>query len=400
MKKLPPKPIIAIGLVSFLINTSSVIVYSVTPLYLTKVLGVTALSLGILEGTVEMLAWSSRIFSGVITDYFQKRKPVLLLAYIITSISRPIFAISNSVYLFFFARSTDRISNGLQATARDSLVGDLSVYGQRGSAYGLRQSLSLTGSLVGGILALIFLYYLSISYKSIFLIATFPAILAIFILVYFVNEPQKKTKNRKLSSVIKPIKQLFISSNKHYWKTIFLASLYMLGNYSGFFAILHAEYITKQDAIGPILMISQNLGGMLAAYPIGHYSDKGNRTKLLGYGFLLAILSNLCFTFAHNAITILIASLLWGSQMGITQSLFAARIADSTNSGLRGSAFGVYYLIMGIMILLSNTMVGWGFDNLAHGKAFYISSAFILLALIILKIQKSKYLKYQPDVSQ
>ncbi len=388
MKKLPPKPIIAIGLVSFLINISSVIVYSLTPLYLTKVLGITALSLGILEGTVEMLAWSSRIFSGIITDYIQKRKPLMLIAYIATALSRPIFAISSSVYLFFLARSVDRIANGLQAVARDSLVGDLSVSGQRGAAYGLRQSLSVTGSLVGGVLALVLLYSFNISYQNIFLLAAIPAILSVLILVVFISDPAKEKQKRRFSFVIKPIKKLF-KNHAQYWKTIFLACLFMLGNYSGFFAILHAEHITKQDIIGPILMILQNLGGMLAAYPIGHYSDRGNRSRLLGYGFLLAIMSNLCFTYAYNIIMILIASLLWGSQMGITQSLFAAKIADSTSSDLRGSAFGIYYLIMGVMILLSNTMIGWGFDNLQPGNSFFISSTFMLLAFIILKLQKN-----------
>jgi MFS family permease len=388
MKKMPPKPIIAIGLVSLLINTSSVIVYSLTPIYLTQVLGITALSLGMLEGTVEMLAWSSRIFSGVITDYMQKRKPVLIFAYIIIALSRPIFAISTSIYLFFTARSADRVSNGLQATARDSLIGDLAISGQRGAAYGLRQSLALTGSMIGAILALVFLHFFQFSYQNIFLVATIPALMAITILTIFVNDPKKTRSHKKLSFVIKPMKQLFFS-HKKYWKTIFLASLFMLGNYSGFFAILHAKYVTKQDSIAPILMILQNLGGMLAAYPIGYYSDKGNRAKLLGYGFLIAILSNLCFTIASSSITILIAALLWGSQMGITQSLFAAKIADSTKSELRGTAFGLYYLIMGILILISNTMMGWGFDNLPQGTAFYISSTFMLLAFIVLKLQKN-----------
>lgn len=386
---MPSKPIIAIGLVSLLINTSSVIVYSLTPIYLTEVLGITTLSLGVLEGTVEMLAWSSRIFSGIVTDYMQKRKPILLLAYTIIAISRPIFAISNSIFIFFTARSADRISNGLQATARDSLIGDLAISGQRGAAYGLKQSLALTGSMLGAILALIFLYFFKLSYQNIFLSATLPALVAIVILTVFVREPNKTRKHKKISFVLKPIKQLFINHQK-YWKTILLASLFMLGNYSGFFAILHAKHVTQQDSIAPILMILQNLGGMLAAYPIGYYSDKGNRAKLLGYGFLLAIVSNLFFTLAYNSVMILIAALLWGSQMGITQSLFAAKIADSTSSELRGTAFGLYYLMMGVLILLSNTIMGWGFQNLPHGVAFYISSGFIFLSFIVLQIQKNR----------
>ncbi len=386
MTKLPPKSIIAIGLVSLLINTSSVIVYSLTPIYLTTVLGLSALSLGMLEGAVEMMAWSSRIVSGVITDYFQKRKPILFIAYLAITISRPIFAIATGVYTFFFARSIDRISNGFQATARDSLIGDIAKPGARGAAYGLRQSLSVTGSLLGGVLALILLKYWNVSYTNIFYLATIPAVAAVAVLTIFVKDTTKKNAEIKKKSVIKPILELF-KGNVTFWKIILIASIFMLGNYSGFFAILHAKNITHEDSIAPILMIFQNLGGMLSAYPIGYYSDKGHRNILLGCGFIIAIISNLFFSMATNGMTILIAATLWGIQMGITQSLFAAKIADSTHKSLRGSAFGVYYLIAGCMIFLSNTLIGWGFDNLSAELPFYISSCFMLMALFTLLIQ-------------
>jgi len=386
MTKLPPKPIIAIGLVSLLVNTSSIVVYSLTPIYLTTVLGLSALSLGMLEGLVEMMAWSSRIVSGIITDYFQKRKPILFIAYTAITISRPIFAIATGIYTFFFARSIDRISNGFQATARDSLIGDLAKPGARGAAYGLRQSLSVTGSLLGGVLTLIFLRYLELSYSNIFLIATIPAAIAVVVLSIFVKDTAKNTSARKKSSVIKPIAELFANNSK-FWSIILLASIFMLGNYSGFFAILHAKNITNQTSIAPILMIFQNLGGVLSAYPIGYYSDIGNRNMLLGCGFCTAILSNFFFSIATNGIVILLAAILWGIQMGVTQSLFAAKIADSTHKSLRGSAFGMYYLIVGFMIFLSNTIMGWGFDNLDAEIPFFISSGFIILALITLSLQ-------------
>ena len=387
MNKSPSKPIIAIGLVSLLINSSSVIVYSITPGYLTTVLGISALGLGMLEGAVEMLAWSSRIISGVITDYFQKRKPILFISYIVITLSRPMFAIATGLYSFFFTRSIDRLSNGFQATARDSLIGDLSAHGARGSAYGLRQSLSVTGSLLGGILALIFLSYLNLSYVSIFYIATIPAALAVVVLSFFVKDtPQKDNIAKKKKPIIEPIKELF-SNNGKFWSILLLASIFMLGNYSGFFAILHAQNVTNKHSIAPIVMIFQNLGGMLSAYPIGHYSDKGYRNVLLGCGFLIAIISNLIFARSTNAFMVLSAATLWGIQMGICQSLFSAKIADSTEKRLRGSAFGVYYLIVGAMIFLSNSIMGWGFDNLSPEIPFFISSFFILFALTTLVIQ-------------
>lgn len=388
MKRLTTNPIIAIGLVSLCINLSAVMVYSLTPLYLTEILGLSALSLGLLEGVVEMFAWSSRIVSGIITDYIRKRKPILQVAYIATTISRPIFALASGIYVFFLARSLDRIANGLQATARESLVGDLATPGKRGAAYGLRQSLSVTGSLLGGVVAWLLLDSKNIPLQSMFTYAAIPALFAVIILSIFVKEAKPaKVHTTSMHHLIKPIMSLFQAKHLQYWQIVLLAGVFMLGNYSGFFAILHAKSIAGGAGIAALVMIFQNLGGMLSAYPMGSLSDKGNRDKLLSIGFILAIISNSMFAIATNTAMVLLAAGLWGMQIGITQSILSAKIADATTSELRGSAFGLYYLIMGLMIFLSNTLMGWAYDSMPKGMAFYLVSSFALLALLILWLQ-------------
>ena len=120
-----PKAIWIIGLVTLLINSSSVMIFSLAPLYITRVFGLAAFQLGILEGCVEFCSWIIRIFSGIVSDFIRKRKPVLLLAYALTAISRPFFALAPGIGAIYSGKLLDRISNGIQATPREALVGDL-----------------------------------------------------------------------------------------------------------------------------------------------------------------------------------------------------------------------------------------------------------------------------------
>ena len=138
-----PMTVWAIGIVSLLVNSSSVIVFSLFPIYVTGVLGVSLTGLGIIEALVEATAWFTRIFSGVISDYIHRRKPLLLAAYSLAVVSRFIFPLAASVSWLVGARAIDRIANGLQASPREALVGDVAPKHLKGACYGLRQTLGL-----------------------------------------------------------------------------------------------------------------------------------------------------------------------------------------------------------------------------------------------------------------
>ena len=146
-----PSTIWAIGIVTLLINLSSIVIFSLSPLYITQVFGLATFELGLLEGVIESCSWFTRIFAGVVSDYLHKRKPILIVAYSLTALSRPIFALAPNIGWIYGARLSDRISNGLQATPREALVGDVAPHDLKGACYGLRQTLSLVGSLLGAI---------------------------------------------------------------------------------------------------------------------------------------------------------------------------------------------------------------------------------------------------------
>lgn len=381
-----PQSIWGIGIVTLLMNLSTVIIFSLSPMYLTAVLGVSTLSLGIFEGVVEAVAWFTRIFSGFISDYLRKRRPLLFIAYGLAALSRPIFALAPSFVWIFIARSVDRLGNGLQATPREALVGDTAPEGTKGACYGLRQTLGVTGSLIGALGVIYWIQENGVNYQTIFWMASIPPVLAVLTLGFFVKEPKPKMAKTSEGASTKEIAARRFSwrdlktLKKEYWLVVGVASLFMLSNYSGAFMILQAKSVTNKITAAPLVMIFQNLASMLAAYPIGRLSDRFDRRKLLAIGFLTVIVSNLFLGFAPSQLFILIGASLWGMQLGITQSLLVAKVADTTTPWIRGTAFGIYYVSIALSLLLTNTITGHVFGLEAPLKALLESSSFPFFA--------------------
>jgi MFS family permease len=385
-----PMSIWAIGFVSLLINSSSVIIFSLYPLYATEVMGVTLIGIGFIEGIVEAISWFTRLFSGVISDYLHRRKPLLLAALGLSLVSRLIFPLAASVSWLVGARALDRIANGLQASPREALVGDSAPPHLKGTSYGLRQTLSLIGSCASSLLLLyVFRELGGIDYALAFWLALIPSALAIVILYIFVKDrieikPSRvaKLKPFHLSEVL--------TLPKQYWLVILVASFFMMSNYSGVFMIFQTRDAGLAEHDIMLVMVIQNLAAFLAALPFGWLSDKLGRLWFLALGFSMVILANLFLASSDSLPFVLTGVALWGIQLGINQSLIMAKIADVTPFSLRGTAFGIYYILVALTLFIANTVSGWLSHHHGNESVFYASSAVAFSALLLLPLLRNK----------
>ena len=130
-------------------DISSEMIHSLLPVFVVSILGVNATALGLLEGVAEGAVNIAKIFSGVLSDWFGKRKPLALAGYGMAALTKPLFPTANSFSTVFAARLLDRIGKGVRGAPRDALVADLTPPEVRGASYGLRQSLDTVGPFVG-----------------------------------------------------------------------------------------------------------------------------------------------------------------------------------------------------------------------------------------------------------
>ncbi|MCI5052808.1 MAG: MFS transporter [Simkaniaceae bacterium] len=400
-KKLPsiPGTVWGIGFVALLVNLSSIMIYSLSPLFLTHVFGLSILYLGLLEGVIEFTAWATRIFAGVISDYFRKRKPILIFAYFIILCTRPIFALGSSISWIYSAKIMDRFANGIQATPREALVGDVAPKEIKGACYGMRQSLGVFGSVLGAGAVTLLMRSTGNDYRLIFWIASIPMLLALGALLLFVKEtPHVEIGNVPRKDSEKSFSNLFqnlLKLDRGYWILLFVAGIFMVSNYGATYRIIQAEKLGFSAANIAIIMIVQNFGIMLSSFPIGKLSDTFHRRFLLGVGFAIAILSNLVWTYSQGQLGALTATALWGIQMGITQSLIATMVADAAGKELRGTAFGIYYFVTGVALFLANSLTGWLFDFVGPTSAYLGSTLFAGLAICLLPAIPSRELAIQ-----
>jgi len=384
-----PHRIWALGFASLLLNTSSVIVFSLSPLFITQTLGTSAAVLGILEGVIESISLFTRIFSGVLSDLLKKRKIIIIFGYSLALISRPLLAIAATVTSVFFARAFDRLGNGLIATPRDALIGDLAPKDIKGSCYGLRESLSRTGSFLGSLLAIYLLWITANNYSFVFWMAAIPTALGLLLLVLFVTDKNVPASAEKKEVVAKSkvLKEMWHLPSP-FWLVILLSGIFMFSNFSGAFLILRGEQMGLPIHLIPLVMVIQNIATALSAYPVGYLSDRIGRRSILAFGLLLVIVSNFLLSLDGSLTLFFFGILLWGAEIGVTQSMLSVLLADACPSALRGTGFGLFHFVNGICLLLTNILAGWVWGEWGSAFLFYESALMAGVAGLILPFIK------------
>lgn len=393
-----PKGIWILGLVGLLINLATIMVFSVMPLFMETELGASRTEVGRIDGFVEFVAYLIRIFSGAVGDIFQNRKAVLGVGYTLSMLVKPMFAMAGSVVWIFWIRSLDRVSNGIQASPRDALIGDLAPKGVRGASYGLTKSLKTAGSFIGSALVVVILTYSDISLRTLFLYATIPAGFALILFVFCVKEPNHKNKFT-VSDEKKHEKKFrwsaFKELNRSYWKIIVLTAIFQLAHFGESYLVFRVRDAGLLNENISLVMLVFNVGQFLVAYPLGRLSDTMERRKVLLGGFLLMIFAGVTMAITHSIFLVMCGVFLWGAQFGITQSIFVSLISDVTPQYIRGTAFGIFYITMGIAIFISSWFAGTIWDMYGHSTLFLTSAAISLFSCFALFLLIPAHVKKQ-----
>ncbi len=372
--------VLILSAVSLFTDMASEMLYPVMPIYL-KSIGFSVLLIGILEGIAEATAGLSKGYFGKLSDVSGKRVPFVQIGYALSAISKPMMAAFIYPLWIFLARTIDRIGKGIRTGARDAILSDEASPATKGKIFGFHRSMDTVGAVLGPLFALIFLYFYPDQYKTLFLIAFFPGLVAI-LSSRLLKERKTVTKKQKTRVAFFSFLNYWRKSPANYKKLVAGLLVFTLFNSSDVFLLLRA----KESGLGDTLVIGvyifYNLIYAISAFPIGIIADKIGLKKILVIGLIIfsVVYSGMAFT--SDIYTIFFLFLLYGIYAASTEGISKAWISNITDKEDTATAIGTFAGFQSIFSMLASSLTGliwYGFG----AKAACIVSALAAFSVAV-----------------
>ena len=401
LKELPANLWVA-SATSFLTDISSEMVINILPLFLSAVLGVKTNIIGIIEGIAEATSSILKVFSGWLSDRLRTRKWLAVAGYGLSALAKPFFYFANSWGAVAGVRWADRVGKGVRTAPRDALVADNVKPEQRGLAFGLHRAADTAGALLGILIAAFIVWKLQAgssvlaehTFRTVVLISLIPAFLAVIVLALGTKEVKVEGEVHKVRISLKGLGRNFIVF-------LVIVGIFDLGNSSDAFLVLRAQE-RGMSALNILIMLAAfNLIYTLISTPAGALSDKLGRRRLIIGGWIVYALIYLGFALAQSAVQIWLLYAAYGLYYGMAYGTAKAMVADLVPADLRGTAFGTYNAILGILDFPASVIAGLLWSGAGTWKGFGPSAPFFfgagmaLLAVVLFIFWKPKPLQVE-----
>ena len=166
----------ALGYVSMLTAMSSAMIYSLLPIFMVRVLGLSIASVGVIEGMAEAANSLIKIISGAASDWIGRRKPLVIFGYTLSAVIKTVFPVAGTASAVLAARVIDRLGKGIRDAPRDAFLADVTAKEIRGEGFGLRLALAIAGFVVGPLIAIGLMKLSGDDFRLVFWIALDPGL--------------------------------------------------------------------------------------------------------------------------------------------------------------------------------------------------------------------------------
>ena len=387
--------VLALSVVSLLNDTSSEIIYPLLPAFLALTLGATPFAIGLIEGLAESVASLLKLFSGYLSDKFGNRKLPVFVGYSLAALTRPFLAFVTSWPQVLVVRATDRVGKGIRGAPRDALIASSVPVEKRGFAFGFNRAADHMGAVLGPLIAFMLLFYLAADhqsptareYQQVFLYASIPVAVGLFVIVFFVHE-------KKAELVVNGTSGLRFSLagfDGNFKRFLLIIALFTLSNSTDAFLLLRAQESGISPALLPLLWMVLHLSKVLSSLIGGHLSDVIGRRELIIAGWIVYALVYAGFALTSAPWQAWALFIIYGTYFGLTEGSEKALVADMVDEDKRGTAYGLYNLAYGITVLPASLLFGLAWNSFGAPAAFLASaSVSVTAALLFLTVKIKK----------
>jgi MFS family permease len=382
MKSKIPRQVFILGIVSLFTDIASEMLYPVTPIFLTAVLGSSMAVVGIIEGIAEFIAGLLKGYFGKLSDKVGKRSIFIIIGYGLSAISKPLPGIFQNILTVLFSRVADRTGKGIRTAPRDALLGSYS-NGNSGAVFGFHRAMDTLGAAIGPVAALVLLHYFPNNFQLIFLLAFIPSVIAVMLTMLVKDKPiELKLRSRKNYS------SFWKSAPKIYKRLLVLITLFSLINSSDVFLILKSRDISDSSTLAIFGYIFYNLIYAASSYPLGGLSDKFGKRKIFSIGLIIFSLVYFGFAFVPDIKFIWILFALYGIYAAATEGISKAWVSDLIPDEQRGSAIGLLTMLSSFSVMLGSFLTGILWDQFGSAVPFLFSAIVSLVIAFIIFFQK------------
>jgi MFS family permease len=368
--------------------------------YLSRVLGAGALSLGLIEGVAEAINSLLRVASGWASDRWTRRKPIVIGGYLLSSAVRPLIALTTTWPQVLLIRALDRTGKGIRGAPRDVMLARFATSSTRGRVFGFHRAMDHTGAIVGPLLATAILFVAPENYRLLFGLTLIPGVIAVALL-FLVAEPDSPGPlrgTRPTYSVDKtnvgrvplieesgparsgPAERL----PRNLLAFLGVLLVFSLGNSADAFLLLRLSDALGSATYIPLLWAGLHVVKASLSTWGGALSDQFGRKRVIVFGWAIYAVVYMGFAMARDAWTLIAWFLVYGSYFAFTEGAEKALVADFTPAGRQGTAFGLYNATLGVGGLTASVAFGLLYDRFGAAAAFSTGSALAASAALLL----------------
>ncbi len=383
-----PRNVWVVTATSFLTDISSEMLTNIMPFFLANILGVRTVVIGLIDGIAETTASLVKILSGALSDKLGKRKWLTVAGYSLSTLVKPFLYFANAWGWVLGVRFMDRVGKGIRTAPRDALIADSIDKSQRGLAFGLHRAGDTAGAFLGlGVAAVIIwlpqsqttLLTMS-TFKVIVLVSIVPAVLAVLVLAFGAVEIAGAGKGAEKTRLS------LRNMDSRFKSFLMVVVLFTLGNSSDAFILLRAQErgLSVLQVMG--MALTFNALYTIFAGPLGAWSDRVGRRRLILGGWVIYGLIYLGLAFSQTGGQVWTLFGLYGLYYAATEGTAKALVADLVPEAMRGTAYGLFNAAIGIAALPASLIAGllWqgagAWTGFGASAPFFFGAAMALLA--------------------
>ncbi len=380
------RTVLLLGLVSLLTDVSSEMTLNVLPIFLSGTLGISVATIGVIEGVGESTAAVVRLFAGQLSDRLPRRLPLVMGGYGISAATKPLFALVTGPWLAGWLRFADRVGKGVRTPPRDALIADVASQARRGLAFGIHRASDTAGAVLG-LLGAAFVVWIAGGgmelsrgeFQRVVLVATVPAALAVLVLL---RVPETPSAERARSGA--PGWRPALPSTTAERRYLLVLWLFALGNSSEAFVVLRVFDIGA-GAVGALMALAlMNTVYAALSAPLGAWSDRFPRRRLLIGGYLAYAVIYGAFALVGGVGQALVLLVLYGGYYGATEGASRAFASDLAPAGERGQMYGWFHAVTALGALPASVVAGFLWTAVSPGAAFAFGALAALAAAVVL----------------